>query len=85
MPAAQMLHPLWRVTLLKRGTAVLVNINYTNAYGIPERWAQGTLVGIAQRGRLCRVLFDDTGNHDFSATTNVVAACRVKRSRGTTP
>ena len=76
----QMTHPLWAVSMIKRGTAVLVNINYDNAHGIPERWAVGTLVGTAQRGRLSRIMFDDTGAHDFAGTTNIVASCRVKRA-----
>lgn len=78
----------WRMSLLKRGTAVLVNINYDNAPGIPARWALGTLVGHAQGARLSRIMFDDTRNHRaapgdlrnnaFAGTTNVVASFRVK-------
>lgn len=81
MPATQMTHHMWRVTLLKRGAMVYVNVNFSNAPGVPERWAVGTLVGTAQRGRLCRVMFDDTGDHDFAGTTNVIASFRVKRAR----
>jgi hypothetical protein len=73
-----MIHPLWRVCLLKRGTAVQVNVNYANAYGIPEQWASGVLAGVAQHGRLARVWFHSTGNHKFSGTTTTVAAFRVK-------
>lgn len=76
----QMIHPLWRLSLLKRGTAVLVNINYANAYGIPERRAAATLVGVAQRGRLSRVRFDDIGDHDFAGTTTVVGSFRVEHA-----
>lgn len=75
-----MLHYMWTVSLLKRGAVVLVNVNFTNAPGIPERWAVGTLVGTAQYGRLSRIMFDDTGGHNFAGTTNVVASFRVKRA-----
>lgn len=77
---SQLLHPQWAMSLFKRGAHVLVNVNYSNTRGLPERWATGTLVGIAQRGRLSRIRFDDTGGHDFSGTVNVVASCRVKRA-----
>ena len=80
MPLAPVAALMWRPSLLKRGTAVLVNINYDNAPGIPERWAVGTLVGTAQYARLSRVMFDDTRNHDFSGTTTLIASFRVKRA-----
>lgn len=76
----QMLHPLHAVSLIKRGTVVLVNVNFSSPDGLPERWAVGTHIGTAQFGRLTRVMFDDTGGHDFAGTTNVVASCRVRRA-----
>lgn len=85
MPASQMIHPLWRLSLLKGGAAVQVNVNYTNPQGIPEVWAPGVLVGTAQRGRLSRIYFHDTGGHDLAGTTTVVASCRVEPGLARTP
>jgi hypothetical protein len=75
-----MMYKAWRVCLLKRGAHVLVNVNYNNPHGAPERWASGTLIGVAQYGRLCRVLLDDKGDHRWAGTTNVFIAARVKRA-----
>jgi hypothetical protein len=73
------MYKLWRVTLLKRGAHVLVNTNYSSRDGIPARWESGTVVGIAQRGRLCRIRIDDSGG-PWSGQTNVFPAARVKRA-----
>ncbi len=71
-----MKHKLWRVCLLKRGTAVQVDVNYRGE-GRPE-WMVGTLLGVAQYGRLCRVRLDDKGDGPWAGQTNVFATCRVK-------
>lgn len=70
----------WRKCLLKRGAHVLVNINFDNIAGVPERWQSATLVGVSQYARLCRVRYDDTGDHWKRGSTEVVVAARVKRA-----
>lgn len=77
----QMIHPQWAVSLIKRGSCVMVNVNFSTPSGLPARWAVGTHVGTAQSARLTRVVFDDTGGHDLAGTTNVVASCRVRPAR----
>lgn len=66
----------WVVCLLKRGAIVQVDVNYV-ANGAPA-WMTGTLVGVAQRGRLCRVRIDDMGDGPWAGTTNVHTAARVQ-------
>lgn len=68
-----------KVCTLKRGAVVQVDVNYRGK-GDPD-WMVGTLLGVAQRARLCRVRLDDKGDGPWAGETNVFTADRVKDAR----
>ena len=73
-----MVFKLWRACLLKPGTHVLVD----TAYGtdVAPRWESGTLAGVTQYGRVCRVLIDDKGHSPWAGTHNTHVSYRVQRA-----
>ena len=69
---------VWRVCVLKPGAHVLVNTAY--AADAKPRWESGTLTGVAQYGRVCRVAIDDKGDSPWAGTHNTHVSYRVKHA-----